>query len=168
MRAALLLLTLSIAALAQTGRYELRGRLAPPTSASVWLHGTSSPFEDSTLTSETGRFRFARLPAGTYTLGAFVPAYGELRQTVEVGPSLADSRGRIEVRIDLPDQSFESQDSLRRRALVSTRDLAIPEQAYREFDAADQLADFLRYHPDSPDAARIRERMTELRTDAAG
>ena len=158
MRAVLLLVTLSVALQAEPGRYELRGRLVPETSASVWLNGATSPFEDSTLAGEDGRFRFEQLLAGTYTLGVFVPGRGEMRQTIEVGPSLADSKGRIELRVALRDELFESRDGLRRGALVSARDLAIPEQARREFEQARKK---LARH-DVPAAVAHLERAVEI------
>ena len=164
MRAALLLVTLSVAVQAEPGRYELRGRLVPETSASVWLNGATSPFEDSTLAGEDGRFRFEQLLAGTYTLGVFVPGRGEMRQTIEVGPSLADSKGRIELRVALRDELFESRDGLRRGALVSARDLAIPEQARREFEQARKK---LARH-DVPAAVAHLERAVEIAPQFAG
>jgi len=127
-----------LAARAETIRYELRGRLSPGTRASVWLHGATSPFEDSTLSDDDGNFRFRDLASGTYTLGAFVPGRGELRRTIEVGPSLADAKGRIKLTVELRDEQFESRDSLRREALVSEGDLAIPEQARREYQEAER------------------------------
>ena len=136
MRCGLLLLALLVVARGETARFELRGRLVPGTQASVWLHGATSPFEDNTLADGDGRFRFRNLSPGTYTLGVFVPGRGEVRQTVEVGPSLADSRGRIELAVELSESRMESQDSLRRGAMVSTRELAIPEQARQEYGEA--------------------------------
>jgi tetratricopeptide (TPR) repeat protein len=164
MRAALLLVTLSVAVQAEPGRYELRGRLVPETSASVWLNGATSPFEDSTLAGEDGHFRFEQLLAGTYTLGVFVPGRGEMRQTIEVGPSLADTKGRIELRVALRDELFESRDGLRRGALVSARDLAIPEQARREFEQARKK---LARH-DVPAAVAHLERAVEIAPQFAG
>jgi tetratricopeptide (TPR) repeat protein len=119
-------------------RYELRGRLLPATHASVWLHGATAPFEDSTLAGDDGRFRFRDVPAGSYTLGVFVPGRGEMRRTVEVGPSPSDARKRIELTVDLRDEDFESRDSLRRGAVVSAKELAIPERARREYEDAGQ------------------------------
>jgi hypothetical protein len=63
-RCALLLLAVALP------HYELRGRLVPATRASVWLHGATSPFEDSVLSDSGGRFRFRDLAPGTYTLFA--------------------------------------------------------------------------------------------------
>jgi tetratricopeptide (TPR) repeat protein len=140
MRCALLLLAVMLAVPAQTVRYELRGRLKPGVRASVWLHGAITPFDDGTLSDDEGRFRFRDLPAGAYTLGAFVPGRGEMRRTIEVGPSLADAKGRIDLVVDLESAPFESHDSLRRGAVVSARELAIPERANREYvEAAKSL-----------------------------
>lgn len=138
MRRALLLLPLVLCAAGESARYELRGRLRPGTRASVWLHGATSPFEDSTLSDDEGNFRFRDLASGAYTLGAFVPGRGELRRTIEVGPSLADAKGRIKLTVELRDAQFESRDSLRREALVSAGELSIPEQARREFQEAER------------------------------
>jgi len=136
MRGALLLAALACAVQAKTIGYQLHGRLVPPANASVWLNGATMPFEDSTLAGGDGRFRFGRLLAGTYTLGAFVPGRGEMRQTIEVGPTLADARGRIELKVELRDELFEARDSLRRSALVPVRELAIPELARQDFEQA--------------------------------
>jgi len=131
-------MTVVVCARADTARYELRGRLLPATRASVWLHGATAPFEDSTLAGGDGRFRFRDLPAGTYTLGAFVPGRGEMRRTIEVGPSQADTRKRIELAVELRDGDFESRDSLRREAMVSAKELAIPARARRAYEEAER------------------------------
>src|ERR1035441_16279 len=134
MRGALLLITAILCARAETARFELRGRLLPATRASVWLHGATAPFEDTTLAGEDGHFRFRDLLAGTYTLGAFVPGRGEMRRTIEVGPSQADAKKRIELTVKLRGGEFESRDSLGRQAMVSAKELAIPERAHREYE----------------------------------
>jgi len=138
MRGALLLMTVVLSARGDTAHYELRGRLLPATRASVWLHGATAPFEDSTLADDEGRFRFRDLLAGTYTLGAFVPGRGEMRRTIEVGPSRADARKRIELTVEFRDAEFESRDTLRREAMVSARELAIPDRARREYEDAER------------------------------
>src|ERR1017187_10323978 len=138
MRGALLLMTIVLCVRGDTARYELRGRLLPATRASVRLDGATAPFEDSTLAGDDGRFRFRGLLAGAYTLGAFVPGRGEMRRTVEVGPSHADARKRIELTVEMRDAEFESRDSLRRGAMVSARALAIPERAHREYEEAEK------------------------------
>lgn len=138
MRFALLTIIAMLCARAEMPRYELRGRLLPATRASVSLHGTTAIFEDSTLAGEDGRFRFRDLPAGTYTLAAFVPGQGELRRTIDVGPSQADARNKIELTVETHDGEFESHDSLRREAIVSAKQLAIPERAHREYEEAEK------------------------------
>jgi tetratricopeptide (TPR) repeat protein len=138
-RLALVLLpTAILCARGEPSRYELRGRLLPATRASVWLHGAAAPFEDSTLAGEDGRFRFRGVVAGTYTLGVFVPARGEMRRTIEVGPTQADAKSRIDLTVELRDSEFESRDSLRRGALVSAQELAIPVRAHSEYDEAER------------------------------
>ena len=135
MRCALLLFAV-VAAWGETALYELRGRLIPATQASVWLHGATAPFEDSTLAGDDGQFHFRGLTAGAYTLGVFVPGRGEMRRTVEVGASQADAKKRIGLTVELRDGEFESHDSLRRGAMVSVKELAIPERARREYEEA--------------------------------
>jgi tetratricopeptide (TPR) repeat protein len=158
MRRASLLLLLVLGVRAETVRFELRGRLLPATRASVWLHGATAPFEDSTLAGEDGHFRFRSLPAGAYTLGAFVPTRGEMRRTIEIGPSQADARQRIEVTVEMRDAEFESRDSLRRTALVSAKELAIPERARREYEEAEKrLA-----HHDAEGAVAHLKRAVEI------
>ena len=119
-------------------RYELRGRLLPATRASVRLDGATTPFQDSTLADDDGHFRFRGLLAGSYTLDAFVPGRGEMRRTIEVGPSQADARKRIELTVEMRDGEFEPRDSLRRGAIVSASELAIPERARREYEEAEK------------------------------
>src|SRR5580700_4307236 len=138
MRCAGIMLMAVLCARGDNVRYELRGRLLPATHASVWLHGAIAPFEDGTLAGDDGRFRFRGVPAGSYTLGVFVPGRGEIRRTVEVGPSQSDARRRIELTVALRDEDFESRDSLRRGAVVSAKELAIPERARREYEEAGQ------------------------------
>src|SRR5579872_6061109 len=73
--------------------YELAGQIIPQARASVSLHGAEAPFESAMLTDDRGRFRFRNLARGAYTVVVFEPGRGEARETVEVGPSVADSAG---------------------------------------------------------------------------
>lgn len=113
--------------------YDLEGQITPEARAAVSLHGATTPFSASTLSDSRGRFQFRKLWAGTYTLSVFVPGRGEARQTVEVGPSLADPKGRVAVSLDVPDSKLLAQDALRRENLVSARELSIPDRARREY-----------------------------------
>jgi len=127
---------LTAAAFSAEPLYELSGRVMPERHASVALHGATRPFSTATLSDESGRFSFKKLQAGTYTISVFVPGRGEARQTVEVGPGVADSAGRVKVTVRLESGKFESDDARRRGATVSTRELSIPARARREYREA--------------------------------
>ena len=126
----------SLAECAPAAGYDLAGQILPEAVASVSLHGATAPFESATLSDERGRFRFRKLAPGTYTLAVFQPARGESRQTVEVGPGVADSAGRVNVTLRLKSGRFESDDARRRSATVSARELSVPARARREYQEA--------------------------------
>ena len=113
--------------------YEIAGRISPEGRASVSLFGATHPFTSSTFTGENGRFTFKKLEAATYTVAVFQPGRGEARQTIEVGPSLADSRNRIQLTITLKDENLDPT-SDRRRHAVNARQLTIPDRALRLID----------------------------------
>ena len=116
--------------------FELEGRITPARRAAVTLYGATSPFTASTLAGPDGRFRFRKLLAGSYTVAVFMPGRGEARETIDVGPSLADARRRVRVSLNLKDAQFVED---RRRHTVSARELAIPESARREYMEAQKL-----------------------------
>ena len=136
MRAVILILLAAPALLAGESKYELAGQILPETEAAVHLHGAVTPFTASTLSDVRGRFHFRDLLAGPYTLAVFIPNRGETRRTIEVGPSLADGKGRVAIRVEISDTGMETEDSPRRRAVVSTRELSIPERARKEYNEA--------------------------------
>jgi Tfp pilus assembly protein PilF len=150
---------MSIAALAAgDGKYDLSGQIEPEGAAAVYLHGAITPFSAATLADTRGRFRFHDVLSGTYTLTVFVPTRGETRQTIEVGPSLADAKGRVAVRIQISDAKLETEDSLRRHAVVSTRELGISDRARKEYyEAQRRLA-----RRDVPAAIAHLERAVEI------
>ena len=111
--------------------FELIGQLQPQQALPVHLQGATTPFSATTEANLNGRFHFRKLPAGAYVL--FV---GALQRTVEVGPSLADSKGRISVAISLSGADLESNDS--GRVLVSVRELSISREAEHEYTAAEE------------------------------
>jgi tetratricopeptide (TPR) repeat protein len=127
---------LATAAFAGGTQYELSGRIAPAGSASVSLFRVASPFTVSTLAGEDGRFTFKKLEPGAYTISVFDPARGEARRTIEIGPAGADEHGRVTLDLNLRDSDFVLGDTLRRRNSVSTRQLAIPDKAIREYEDA--------------------------------
>jgi len=115
--------------------YELSGRFTPAGSASVSLFGVSGPFSTSRLSDQDGRFAFKRLEAGTYTLAIFLPADGEARQTIEIGPSTADSHHRVALVLEFKESDFARAPALARHT-VTTGQLAIPDKALRLYDDA--------------------------------
>ena len=76
-----------------------------------------------------GSFKFKKIPHGVYTLSVFLARRGEIRRTINVGPSLADERGRVYVEIR-PDRANIDTTALN---FVSARELAVPEKARKEY-----------------------------------
>ena len=129
------MLPLLLLAFAAADLFELAGRIEPPARASVTLYRVASPFSTSTLAEDDGKFTFKKLQPGAYTVAVFIPARGEARQTVEVGPGQS-VRKRVSITLKLKDSDFVFRDILSRRHAVTTKQLAIPDKALREFDAA--------------------------------
>jgi tetratricopeptide (TPR) repeat protein len=136
---ALIIACSGVLAGAQKERFEFRGRVLQesgrPFDATpvVFLHGSVTPFTAKTEADGDGRFKFKDLLPGMYTLVIAVPRAGELSQTIEVGPSFADPKGRVEhsfrfERKLLPDELHE----------VSAAQLAVPEKAQREYEKAQE------------------------------
>ena len=116
--------------------YELTGRIEPPAAVPVFLHGATAPFESSTVSGEDGRFRFRKLPAGTYTLALSTAARGEARQTIELSPGTVDSKGRLDIVLRIDDSRLESDGVRTNGATVSATVLSIPDRAMREYKEA--------------------------------
>jgi tetratricopeptide (TPR) repeat protein len=116
--------------------YELSGQLAPAKRALVLVFGATTPFQAETTADEKGQFRFRDLRPGTYTIAVNVPARGEARQTVEIGPGTADAKRRVVLTLQFKDSDFVFQDTVRRQVLVTTKQLAIPEKAIEEYQEA--------------------------------
>ena len=112
--------------------YELSGHIVPKSRASVVLYGVSAPFTASTFILPGTGFHFKKLPPGEYTLAVFMRSRGEARQTVDIGPGTADRKGRVSLTLSLKDSDFVLASALRRHT-VSTRELAIPEAARRDY-----------------------------------
>lgn len=124
---------------------ELRGRLflprapnRPITAATVTLFGSTTPFAAQTSVLNGGRFKFSKLLPGSYTVVVYVPRRGEARQTVEVTESLADRHGRVYLELRLEARSLSPAEE-QKRAIVSVRELAIPESARAEYERAFRL-----------------------------
>lgn len=85
------------------GPYELRGRIVLPDGGSfrgtapvVILEAVRFPLRRKVLAGWGGRFRIKKLPQSSYKMAILVPGMGEMKRTVDVGPTFADKKGRIE------------------------------------------------------------------------
>jgi Tfp pilus assembly protein PilF len=115
-------------------KFEVVGevRLAPPQKARrlvayVALNGNTTPYSAHTWTDFGGRFKFKKVPPGSYSLQVEVRRRGDKHLTVEVSPSLADRKGRIRQVITVePTQSVAVK---QRPDVVSVRELSVPEKA---------------------------------------
>ena len=115
-------------------KFELVGevRLAQPQKprrlvAYVALNGNTMPYSAHTWTDFGGKFKFKKVPPGSYSLQVEVRRRGDKHLTVEVSPSLADRKGRIHQIITVePTQSVAVK---QRPDVVSVRELSIPEKA---------------------------------------
>jgi hypothetical protein len=75
---------------AQAADFELIGHVQPEQPLPVYLQGATTPFSATTEADLT-----------------YVLMVGGFQRTVEVGPSLADSKGRLRVTFDLRDAGAE-------------------------------------------------------------
>jgi tetratricopeptide (TPR) repeat protein len=124
----------------------------------VSLFGATAPFQAETESDTDGRYRFRNLRAGTYTIAIYVPGRGEARQTAEVGPGTADAQRRVTLDLQFKESDYVLNDAVRRRNSVSTRQLAIPDAALREYQEA--VKDLEKHEVDS--AVKRLEHAVEL------
>jgi tetratricopeptide (TPR) repeat protein len=157
MKLAVILTALVITALAaqEPEWLELRVKTEPPAAnAMVSLYGSLTPFSDRTMAGPDGSFTFRKLKPGSYTVNIFLPGRGEVRRTVSVTPSLADSRGRVQLTLDAepPPESAEAAHTVR------IRDLEVPRRARSLYNDAQK---HLR-KGDIPAAIGILEKAVEM------
>jgi tetratricopeptide (TPR) repeat protein len=153
----LALLLAASAAFAAGPLYELSGRITPRSGASVSLFGATAPFTTSTRADATGHFRFKNLQPGLYSVGILIRRRGEVRRTVEVGPSVADRKHRVVLTLELHDSDWVPAAS-RRFQIVSATQLAVPARAIGEY--RDAQKDLSRHDVDS--AVKRLERAVDL------
>jgi Tfp pilus assembly protein PilF len=117
-----------------SAKFELVGevRLAQPLKprrlvAYVALNGNTTPYSTHTWTDFGGKFKFKKVPPGSYSLQVEVRRRGDKHLTVEVSPSLADRKGRIHQIITV--ELTQSVAVKQRPDVVSVRELSIPEKA---------------------------------------
>ncbi len=123
---------------AKEERFELKGRVSLAEGRpirgivpEIRLEGTRFPFLRRTLTRRDGTFKFKKIPASTYQLTISAPGWGEMRRTLEIGPSVADAKRRIEVSyVFEPDRRVDSF------ATVSTKQLSVKPAAVKHYGRA--------------------------------
>lgn len=120
--------------------YELRGNVLSgegepfkETTPVAFLQGAATPFSSVTLVDRGGNFKFSKLKPMTYRIIIAVPKWGEMEQTIEIGPSFADSKGRIHKTLH-----FKPSPGTDAGATISTRSLTIPKTAIRAYTRAEQ------------------------------
>ena len=129
---------------------ELRGQVVIPPEAvlrgkriSLTLVHVNTAFHERTRADSKGRFRFKKIPPGTYGLLIVIPGAGEMRSTVDVTPAFADERGRVEKQFAYDAETLAKEAVPANQGMVSVRQLSIPRKARREYSEA---RDDLRRH----------------------
>jgi len=117
------------ATFAQAAGFELIGTVHARRPLRVYLECATAPFEASTLSDLSGRFHFRKLLPGAY-----VVMVAGLQQSVEVGPGVADSKGRVNITIEL--RNADRLRNMERRSLVSVRELSVPKEAWHQYQEA--------------------------------
>ena len=136
LQASWLILLLGAAASAKEGAFKLRGQILPPLRTLVFLTSHDGSFADRAISNYKGRFKFKKLKPGTYAITLFHPYWGETRRTIEVTGSFADEQGRIDVSVPFRRSEQGRKRMLRRRTLVSAKQLSISSKAWRELRKA--------------------------------
>jgi tetratricopeptide (TPR) repeat protein len=144
---------------AAPAQFELHGKVVRrdgkpfrDTRPDVILHSAAAPFMTRTRAGRNGGFRFKRLPQGNYVLIVVDTLAGELRKSIEIGPSFADSEQRIKTLVQF-DRTVRRSDHG-----VSAAELSIPEAARKEYAKAEQR---LAAH-DAPAAVSHLDRAVEI------
>lgn len=134
----LLLAALARARTATENRYELLGKILQSdgkpfrdVTPVIFIHGSTTPFVSQALAGPGGQFKFKDLPAGMYTLVMAVPRAGQIQRSVDVGPSFADRRGRVEVSF-----RFEAAPATEELQIVTANELSVSEKARQLYEKA--------------------------------
>jgi tetratricopeptide (TPR) repeat protein len=118
------------------GKLDLRGKIhyaARSRPLRVTLFSLESASSQWSLSDPGGGFHFSNLDPGTYSLSVMRRGLGEIRRTVVITPSLADSKGVIQIELSFsPSEAAQSPTG----ALVSRQQLAVPDKAREKYIAA--------------------------------
>ena len=124
-------------------RLEFRGQVVIPPKAvlrgkriALTLHHVGTPFNARARADSQGRFRFKKIPPGTYSLSILIPGAGEMRSTVDVTPAFADAEGRVEKQFTFDADELAQEALPVPYGMVSVRELSIPRKARNEYSAA--------------------------------
>jgi tetratricopeptide (TPR) repeat protein len=92
--------------LAQSRQFQVAGEVissARPQLEWAEIESIDRRFVDFTGIDLNGRFVFKKVPEGLYKLLVGGPGSREQQRTIEVRPAFADTRGRVDVKIELKD-----------------------------------------------------------------
>lgn len=134
------------ASFAAGATYEVSGKILAKSRAFVTLYSAETPYSTSAAVLSGDTFHFKNLQAGSYTLVVFERGRGEARRTVVVGPGTADRHGRVSLQLDLKDSDFVLAKAAAVH-IVSTKELSIPEAAWRDY--RDALKSLAKHDPDT-------------------
>ena len=138
--ACLAVLIPSLGGAAAPRNLELEGQvLIPPQarrprrSITVTISQVGTSFSKEARADPRGRFRFKDLQPSTYSLSIHLPGTGEIVQTVDVTPSFADARGKVQRKFVFDQETLARQARSLATGVVSVRELSIPRGARREY-----------------------------------
>ncbi|MBI2819616.1 MAG: tetratricopeptide repeat protein [Acidobacteria bacterium] len=144
---------------------EFRGQVVIPPQAVLrgkqiilTLQQVGTTFSARTRADTKGRFRFKKIPSGTYSISILIPGAGEMRSTVDVTHAFADDKGRVEIQFTYDEEALAHQALPVQQGLVSVRALSISRRARSEYAAARN--DLRRQKIDS--ARRHLEKVVEI------
>jgi tetratricopeptide (TPR) repeat protein len=128
------------AAAAASRILELEGQVLIPPQARrprrsivVTISQVGTSFNKETRADSSGRFRFKNLQPSIYSLSVHIPGTGEIVQTVDVTPSFADDRGKVQRKFVFDQETLARQARPLATGVVSVRELSIPRGAHREY-----------------------------------
>ncbi len=120
------------------GPYELRGRIVLPDGGSlrgssplVILEAVQFPLRRKVHAGWGGKFRIKKLPQSAYKMVILIAGRGEMKRTVDIGPTLADKKGRIEATF-----VFEPTALAEPMATVSATRLSVDSKAVKAYRKA--------------------------------
>ncbi len=107
--------------------FDSDGKLIRNPEPLVFFHGGTLPYNSQARVGLDGSFKLQKLLAGSYVLIIAVAGQGEMRQTIEIGPTLADKKGIIRETI-----RFTPVTSPAEAEVVQRSQLVIPKKAQEE------------------------------------